>query len=70
MTDHSLPTKKVITEARAALLDQPEVETFAGFSRRQRDGVHRVMVDDELVIRVPDGAKSLQSHLMVSAHMK
>lgn len=45
--DYFLPPKEVIREAQAMLLDQPDVDTSAGLTRREQDGACRVMVEGE-----------------------
>lgn len=67
--DHPLPTKQVIRETQAVLLDQPEVETRAGLAQRGSDDAYRVVINGESVFYIPDRAKRLQTRLIVCAQI-
>lgn len=66
--DYTLPTKQVIHVNQAGLLEQPEVQTPLGRARRRSDGPYRVAIDSDSMCLIPEGARRLQSRVMVYAH--
>lgn len=68
IADYSQRLKEVIREAQVVMFDQPDVEIPFGSARWERDSVCYVMVGEELVTWIREGAKRLQARLVVRTH--